>query len=187
MFRTVALSILILLAAAIPSMSQQRCAASESRDVNLSVERDKSKHPFKVIVKPVGDELGRPASHFKVDSHMRIGVWLTNQSTESILLPDIISEYRQYRLRLVKDGEEVAYRKGLCEQLVGLDKEFAGGSMGGGEFPSGYTARVSLLNLNRWYEPLTAGHYKLTVERRFWFTKSLPAVESNTMSFEVVR
>lgn len=182
------LVIILALLCAARCAAQGRCAAAASRDVNLSVEADRTKHPLRVIVEPVdANLLGRPVSRFRAGDSVRLRVSLFNASAGSVWLPDIGSEYRQYRLYLMKGRQTLPYRDGLCEELKELDAEFSAGSMGRIDIAPGGTAEaVSFLDLGRWYGPLKPGRYRLRLERRFWFAKSLPAVEAEPVAFEVV-
>ena len=104
-----------------------------------------------------------PKTLFAVGSDVYVLVVITNGSSEEL---GMISghPWRQFRLKLIKDGEVVPVKKSVKEFLTPSPEKPFGGSL------SAFTIKPNastneLVHLNEWYEPLPPGHYQLTVGR----------------------
>lgn len=133
----------------------------------------------------------RDQQQFRVGETMGVRLSLTNNSPDPILI--MVASNLQNRLRLLKDGEVVLYRRDLPRRLRARDRH----DQRSGDrpvmvdrlitIPPGETRRIDSFNLNQWYDPLEPGQYQLTLRRHFRYERPrMPLVESNTITFEVV-
>jgi hypothetical protein len=126
------------------------------------------------------------STKFKVGGKVIVKLYMLNTSDEPLEVATG-DAYLQQRLRLLKDGQPVQYRKGVTQLLRA--KEDTGTNFGGPRFttilePDKQT-EVDTIDLERWFEKLEPGHYELTLRHRFqWKGKH---IESNTVTFEVMQ
>ena len=95
--------------------------------------------------------------------------------------------YYDYLPELIRDSDVVPYSKEAQEKLAFAEREVVprSGSVRSTRLVSGEESRGQLVNLEAWYEfPLKAGHYQLTVRKRFAYDGDW--VESNPVTFDVV-
>jgi hypothetical protein len=129
---------------------------------------------------------------FRVGHPIRINLSLTNNSPEPIRVI-VASDISQNRLRLIKDGEVVLYRRDLPRRLRAIHRDDLRSNDNPVmvdrmiTIPPGETRPITLLDLNHWYDPLEPGQYQLTLCRHFRYERlRVPPVESNTVTFEVI-
>ncbi|MCA1568532.1 MAG: hypothetical protein LC803_23360 [Acidobacteria bacterium] len=126
------------------------------------------------------------STKFKVGERVIVKLSMLNTSAEPLEVATG-DAYLQHRLRLVKNGQPMHYRKGVIQLLRAKDE--SGSNLGGPRFvtvlePNKQT-ELDSIDLDRWFEKLEPGHYELTLRHRFqWKGKQ---VESNTVTFEVTQ
>jgi hypothetical protein len=124
-------------------------------------------------------------SPYTVDQRIHFELFLTQNSTEDIILSSSGWPYSEYRPELVRDGDLLPYTKHAQEEVEKSEKEQLSGSTG---LSTTSPAREYLWNyvqLEDWYEsPLRPGHYQLIVRKRF--ARNGDWAESNPVTFDVV-
>lgn len=129
---------------------------------------------------------------FRVGDPIRVRLSLTNNLSEAINI-FVASDISQNRLRLLKDGRAILYRRDIPQRLRSIDRDDLRSNDNPAmvdrmiTIPPGETRPIALLDLSRWYDPLEPGQYQLTLRRHFRYERlRVPRVESNTVTFEVV-
>ncbi|HKC65626.1 MAG TPA: hypothetical protein VKB86_18435 [Pyrinomonadaceae bacterium] len=122
---------------------------------------------------------------FKAGETIRIARMMTN-TTSKPLVTSTVDDLFYYRPRLLKDGQLVEYRKEIIPSLKSYD-----------EYGLAATVvyrciavvlvpnkpSVDYIDLSYWYGSLEAGHYQLTLGRRF--LHGVAQIQSNTVTFDV--
>lgn len=168
-------------------------AAQQQTDVRALTAQERA---IKVSITTGGSLFGPPKNLYRVGQRVPVSITMTNTSDQQAQVCLSGSLY-QDRPMLIKDGQAVPYLE-LQSQLLKADQEdktcvkidlpepvilqpkearvvdwFI---LAEGRTPMGDLA---------WYEPLQAGKYELSIERRLSCCDG-PMVESNKISFEVV-
>jgi hypothetical protein len=126
-------------------------------------------------------------SSYTEDQRMNFELFITQNSSETLVIGSSGGVYYQYRPKLIRDGDVVAYSKEAQEQVERAERE--GGPPYGSSFSRtlvpGRESRAYLVSLDSWYEsPLRPGHYELTVRKKFAWNGDW--VESNPVTFDVI-
>ena len=119
---------------------------------------------------------------YKVGENVDIALIMTNKMERRTVI-GWSDPLLQNRLKLRKDGQEVAYLPEVSKQLAKIEKYGpAGSSVKSIELQPNEPKRIGFISLKDWYPPLEAGHYELKIKRQFYSNK----IHSNTATFEVV-
>ncbi len=129
---------------------------------------------------PAADHV--PETRYTVGEEVIIALTMTNRMGQRTVI-SWSDPLFQNRLKLQKDGQEVAYLPELPDKLSKMDRYgYASGSVRPIELLPNVPNRVGLLFLKEWYPPLEAGRYELRIKRRFFGNE----IHSNKVTFEVV-
>ncbi|HEX8707261.1 MAG TPA: hypothetical protein VF723_03280 [Pyrinomonadaceae bacterium] len=104
-----------------------------------------------------------PKALFEAGADIYVEVVQTNTSSEA---QHLISggPWRELRIKLVKDGEVIPFKKSMQEFLTpSPDKPFSASLFAFTLKPG--ESSPAVIDLSQWYEPLRPGHYRLTVGR----------------------
>ena len=126
-------------------------------------------------------------SPYSVDQWMHFQLFMTQNSGESLSIGSSGRPYHEYRPHLIRDGDILAYKKEVQEEVAGAEQGRTPkyGSMTSKTLVSGRESQAGLVSLEDWYEsPLPAGHYQLIVRKRF--VPDGDWVESNPVTFDVI-
>lgn len=126
-------------------------------------------------------------SSYTEDQWMNFQLFITQNSSENLMIGDSGGIYYQYRPKLIRDGDVVAYSKEAQAQVERAEREGVPryGSSSSRTLVPGRESRAYLVSLDSWYEsPLRPGHYELTVRKRFAWNGDW--VESNPVTFDVM-
>jgi hypothetical protein len=119
---------------------------------------------------------------YKVGENVDIALIMTNKMDQRTVI-GWSNPLLQNRLKLRRDGQEVAYLPEISKQLTKIEKYGpAGDSVKSIELQPNESKRIGFISLKDWYPPLEAGHYELKIKRQFYGNK----IHSNTVTFEVV-
>lgn len=150
---------------------------------------------IKVTIATVGSYLGPPTDHYRVGSEIPIAITLTNTSTEP-LNACISSDLYQNLPKLTKNGVPVPYMKWQSYERVNAQRNQTCQDL---NLPEPVLLKPNEPNMadwfvlvdnststgaEAWYDPLPAGKYELSIQRRFGCCDG-PMVESNKITFEV--
>ncbi len=142
---------------------------------------------IELTITPVGYDVREgdyvPQASFPVGEQINIALTMTNGMEHGTAVGWGNSMF-QNRLKLEKDGEEVAYLPGLANKISKMEKYGYVGDMQSTRLPPNVPVRVGLVYLKEWYPPLEAGHYRLKVKHIF-FGEERP-IHSNEATFDVV-
>jgi hypothetical protein len=131
------------------------------------------------------EEPSTTPSPYTVGQRIHFELFLTQNSSEDIVLPSSAWPYREYRPELLRDGDLVPYTKDAQQQVEKSDKEPASGSMGMSTLKPAREYLSNYVHLEDWYDsPLKPGHYQLIVRKRFVLNGDW--VESNPVTFDVI-
>jgi hypothetical protein len=120
---------------------------------------------------------------FIAGEQVRIAITMTNRMAERTVIGwgDVLF---QTRVKLQRDGQEVAYLPDISDALTKLDRHEYQGNSRFIELLPNVPKQVSVLLLKNWYPPLEVGHYQLKVKHIF-FGQGTP-IHSNLATFDVV-
>jgi hypothetical protein len=131
------------------------------------------------------EEPSTTPSPYMVDQRIHFELFLTQNSSEEIVLPSSAWPYGEYSPQLIRDGDIVPYTKAAKDEVEKSEKEAPSGSAGLSTIRPGREILSNYVHLEDWYEsPLKPGHYQLIVRKRF--TKNGDWIESNPVTFEVI-
>lgn len=121
---------------------------------------------------------------FKTGEPIRVALLITNRSDETLVM-DKGDRFFHYRPRLLKDGKVFDFLEGVKKSINSKDKYGPNGLSPVIAVilePNKQTI-VEYIDLAKWYGPLDAGHYELTLGHRFHHKG--PHVQSNNTTFDV--
>ncbi|HLL76984.1 MAG TPA: hypothetical protein VK421_17145 [Pyrinomonadaceae bacterium] len=187
--------LIVSLVAALCFVSQTSSGQQDARPKNDKfrelIERQRA---IEVSISAGGGNFGPVRESFKVGEPITVVVFMTNKGVEATGVV-IADPYYQNRPKLMRDGEEIPYRKQVADVLKWKDKEGCGaGRIVGAELKPNEKTEVDFLTVNDgprvtgnivWYDPLEPGKYELRIRRRFGCYQE-PEAESGTIHFEVV-
>ena len=140
-----------------------------------------------------GRNFGPARDKFKFGESVVIVIFMTNGGNERTTVW-ISDPYYQNRPKLMRDGQEIEYRKKVNDVLKWKDNEGCGaGRSAPADLDPNIEKEVDFLILNDpgvsnnivWYDSLEPGKYELSIRRRLGCSPK-PQVESNKFNFEVV-
>lgn len=188
-----AVLVLCTLAAISPSGSPYATGQQRQTDARALTEQERA---IKVSITTGGGLFGPPKSIYRVGQRVPVSISMTNTSDEAVEVCDSGTLY-QDRPALLKDGQPVPYLKLQAQLLKSSQEDQTCLKL---DVPDPIIlqpketrvvdwfilaeGRVEMGDL-AWYEPLQAGKYELSIERRLRCCDG-PLVESNKISFEVV-
>lgn len=178
--------VITFLGAVIVSSSQVRQAQERKVEIQERSEPMRERN-IELTITPVGyDEHAGdyvPQASFTLGEQVNIALTMTNRMGERTAVGWGDSLF-QNRLKLEKDGQEVAYLSELPNKISKMEKhDYAGSMQFIGLLPN-VPERIGLIYLKDWYPSLEAGHYQLKVKHIF-FGQEKP-IHSNIATFDVV-
>ena len=122
---------------------------------------------------------------FRIGKPIKVALLITNRSNETLVM-DKGDRFFHYRPRLLKDGKEVDYLEGVKKSIDSKDKYGPNGlsPVIAVTLEPNKQTTVEYIDLVKWYGPLEAGHYELTLGHRFHHKG--PHVQSNHTTFDVL-
>jgi hypothetical protein len=150
---------------------------------------------IKVTIATVGPFLGVPTDRYRVGQDINVTITMTNTSAEP-LNACISSDLYQNLPKLTKDGVQVPYMKWQSYERLNAQRDQTCQDL---NVPEPVILKPNEPNkadwfvlvdsspstgAEAWYDPLPAGKYELSIQRRFGCCDG-PMVESNKTSFAV--
>ncbi len=129
----------------------------------------------------LGEDQAKLKEHYKEGDRVFFRLLITNNSLQSVQFSSA-DYYQEQRPKLLRDGDEVAYRSNIVELVEAKESDPVGRSTRAVSLEPGKTV-TEHVNLSDWYGSLKHGHYELTVRRRFVIGGKW--IESPAISFEV--
>ena len=129
----------------------------------------------------LGEDLAKLEEHYKEGDKVFFRLLITNNSLQRVGF-STADYYQEQRPKLLRDGDEVTYRKKIVELLGTKENDPVGLSSRAASLEPGETL-TEYVNLSDWYDSLKQGHYQLTVRRRFVLGGNW--IASPAISFEV--
>src|SRR5215475_14846993 len=150
------------------------------------------RHPTFVILRLVSARRSSPAeepsvtpSPYTVDQWINFELFITQNSSENIVVWSSAWPYYQYRPELTRDGDSLSYSKVAQQNVETADSQPPSGSGGVITLVPGQEYSSTYVRLEDWYEtPLRPGHYQLIVRKRL--RQDGDWVESNPLTFDVI-
>lgn len=131
------------------------------------------------------EEPSTTPSPYSAGQRIHFELFLTQNTSEDIVVPTSAWPYREYRPELIRDGDVVPYTEGAKAEVEKSEKEAPSGLMGITTLIPGREILWSYVRLEDWYEsPLKLGHYQLIVRKRF--ARHGEWTESNPVTFDVI-
>ena len=109
--------------------------------------------------------------------------FITQNSSEQIMIWNELNLYYEYRVDLISDGEIVSYAKEAKEGIELAERRPPSGSSAPLDMEPGREYSLRYINLKEWYGSLGPGRYQLTIRRRFVWDGDW--VQSNPVIFEI--
>jgi hypothetical protein len=168
-------------------------AAQQQRDARPLTEQERA---IKVSITTGGGLFGPLQDRYRVGQRVPVSITMTNTSDQPVQVC-VSGTLYQDRPALLRDGQPVPYLKLQSEMLraAQADKTCLKDDLPEPIILQPKEARVvdwfivaegsTPMGDLAWYEPLRAGKYELSMQRRLGCCDG-PAVESNKISFEVV-
>lgn len=120
---------------------------------------------------------------FDTESKIQFALVGTNTSQLPLMVRRW-DHYAQNRPRLLRDNQEIAYRKGVSELLKGKDRENEDIiNISVITLDPSIETTLENLDVKDWYDPLKPGHYQLSTQHRF--VQGGKWVDSASVTFEV--
>ena len=172
----------------VPAGSQQQGAVRVNNDTGS---------PIKITILTGGGLFGPAKDRYKVGDQVPVTITMTNTSMQPIYVCDSDTLYQDLP-ELIKDGRTLPYLNGQAVQLADSRKNDTCQNENLPEprmLKPNEPAVVDWFILadgtdstgaSPWYDSLPEGKYELTIQRRFNCCDG-PMVESNKISFEIVR
>jgi hypothetical protein len=104
-----------------------------------------------------------PKTLFAVGIDIYALVSITNNSSEELNMASG-HPWRQFNVKLIKDGEVVPFKKSVSEFLTPSPDKPYGGSIAAFTLKPNASTK-ELVHVSEWYESLPPGHYQLTLGR----------------------
>ena len=148
-------------------------------------------HPTFIILRlssnrrsvPPEDPTDTPAP-YKTKEFVSFQLFITQNSSEAIVISNYMSPYYEYRPELMINGDTVPYSKKAQERVRRAESEPPSGSMALITLESGREYPSHVVNLDDWYESLAPGRYQLIVRKQF--ARDGDWAASNPVYFEVI-
>lgn len=151
-----------LIAATFPSAWQRMNLTQTKQEMGAS-----DLIAVKIKLVPINIPAPPKGMPYKVAGELRIKLNVTNNSDE-VLKALVVDTYYQNRPKLFKNGQPVAYKKGIENLVQAKDEEFTFVRVGSVvEIQPTATAELEELKLDDWYDTLKPGSYKLINRHRF--------------------
>lgn len=196
----------VLVALGTPTRNTKRVQDSQAPQGVMQTTLETDNRPLtpaeravKVTIASVSSFLGPPTNRYQAGDQIPIVITMTNTSPQTIYTC-LSSDIYQDVPKLTRDGKVVPYMNWQSYQRVNAQRDNACHNdnenikervilkpndsqmadwfvLADGEISSGAEA---------WYDPLPPGKYELSIQRRLACCEG-PMVQSNTISFEVVR
>ena len=172
-----------------PDQDRKDRPATEEQIAKLKREWELLKHPTFITIRLVSmlrDVPNEPPpsttpSPYVVGETLHFQSFITQSSNEELLIIGDRSPYYAYRPQLLRDGDPVPYSKHARERIENAEGGSSGFSNAPTRLESGREYRSNDVRLEDWYDlPVKAGHYQLTIKRRF--TGDGDWVESNPVT-----
>ncbi len=178
--------VLTLLVALVISSNQVRQAQERKLEDQERTEQSMPERNIELTIAPVeyDDHVSDyvTKTSYKVGENVDIALIMTNKMNRRTVI-GWSNPLLQNRLKLRKDGQEVAYLPEVSKQIAKIEKYGpAGDSVKSIELQPNESKQVGFIYLKSWYPPLEAGHYELKIKRQFYDNE----IHSNTITFEIV-
>jgi hypothetical protein len=135
------------------------------------------------FLNPETDETTDVAPLYNSGDRIAIRVILNHYFNGPITIVDSLNQYSHLQLELLRDGNVVPYKKETQEKVNKALNDPPDGSSAPVQFLPEKDYTFQRITLSDWYKPLSAGHYQLTVKRRFAWGGEW--VESDSITFDI--
>jgi hypothetical protein len=136
-----------------------------------------------VFLNPDTDETSYFAPPYKSTDRIAIRVILNHYFNGPITVIESLNQCRDLQLELLRDGDIIPYKKEAQEQVDRALSEPSNGSSAPVQLLPEKDYALQRINLSDWYKTLWAGHYQLTVRRRFVWGGEW--VQSDSITFDI--
>jgi hypothetical protein len=120
---------------------------------------------------------------YKLKDYIGLQLFITQNSSETITLGNLMWPYYEYRPELMRDGETVPYSPAATANVQRAESGPRDGSVISIKLLPAQENRWAFIKLEDWYGPLGAGRYQLIVRKQFAWNGDW--VASNPVYFEV--
>ncbi len=121
---------------------------------------------------------------YTVDDWISFQLFVTQSLSENISITNFLWPFHEYRPELYKDGDLLPFSKEAQKNIEIAERTPPSGSMIEVNLVPNREHQWARVTLDDWYERLGAGHYQLSVRKRFAWDGDW--VESNPVIFDVV-
>ena len=173
---------MLILAATFSVLAQG--TASQERAKRLT---DLLRHPTFVTLRlacrsTTGEWTDAPPA-YKEKEFITCRSFITQNSSEQIMIWNELNLYFEYRVDLIRDGDTVSYVKEAKEGIEIAARRPPSGSSAPMDLEPGREYSLRDINLKEWYGSLSPGRYQLTLRRQLAWGGDW--VQSNSVIFEI--
>ena len=178
-----AISSCVLILAATFSVLAQGTATPESAKRLTELLRHPTFVKLRLVCITQAGELTDVPPPFKEKEFINCQSFITQNSSEQIMIWNELNLYYDYRVELIRDGDIVSYIKEAKEGIETAERRPPSGSSAPLVMGPGREYSLRNINLKEWYGSLSPGRYQLTLRRRFVWDGDW--VQSNPVIFEI--
>ena len=120
---------------------------------------------------------------YKEKEFISCQLFITQNSSEQIMIWNELNPFYQYRVDLIRDGDVVSYSKEAKAGIETAERQPPSGSSAPLIMEVGREYSLRAINLEDWYGSLHPGRYQFMIRRRFVWDGDW--VQSNPVIFEI--
>jgi hypothetical protein len=173
----------VLLLAATFSVVAQGTANQENAKRLTELLRHPTFVTLRLVCRSTAGEWTDAPAPYKEKEFITCQSFITQNSSEQIVIWDELNLYFEYRLDLIRDGDTVSYVKEAKEGIEIAERRPPSGSSAPLTMEPGREYRLRDLNLKEWYGPLSPGRYQVILRRQLAWNGDW--VQSNPVIFEI--
>ena len=173
----------MLILAATFSVLAQGTASQESSNRLIELLRHPTFIKLRLVCISQAGGLTDAPPAYKEKEFISCQSFITQNSSEQIMIWNELNLYYEYRVELIRDGEMVSYSKEAKEGIETAESRPPNGSSAPLVMEPGREYSLRYINLKEWYGSLSPGRYQLTLRRRFVWDGDW--VQSNPVIFEI--
>lgn len=178
-----AISSCVLILAATFSVLAQGTANQENAKRLIELLRHPTFVTLRLVCRSTAGELTDAPPPYKEKEFISCQSFITQNSSEQIMIWNELNLYYEYRVDLIRDGDTVSYIKEAKEGIETAERRPPSGSSAPLVMEPRREYSLRDINLKEWYGSLSPGRYQLTLRRRFVWDGDW--VQSNPVIFEI--
>ena len=172
----------LILTATLPALAQGT-ANQENAKRLIELLRHPTFVTLRLVCRSTAGEVTDAPPPYKEKEFISCRSFITQNSSEQIMIWNELNLYHEYRVDLIRDGDTVSYIKEAKEGIETAERRPPSGSSAPLVMEPRREYSLRDINLKEWYGSLSPGRYQLTLRRRFVWDGDW--VQSNPVIFEI--